>query len=139
MVATYKYKQPRRLNAVSLILLVLLGGAGYVGFSAWPVASLYANVRSTMEESLPQVYRANLAPEPASSQQVITIKGTLALALKKAGLEGKPFDIFIKRDKKEVSIEVRFTTALVLAGLDKSFKVSMAPMVKTDAARVQWD
>ena len=61
--ASRTYTQPRRINAVSVTLLLLVAAAGYVAFSAWPVVSLYSDVKTTLDDALPRLYRANLLPE----------------------------------------------------------------------------
>lgn len=136
--APIKYKKPSGLNGVSLVLLLLVCAAGYVAFSAWPAFSLKGRVKGEMEDALVQLYRANLRPEPLATQETLATKRRLFDTLRKAGVADKKLEIVVARNKQTVSIEARFSTEVVLQGLDKRFTMTHSPRVQTDASRVDW-
>jgi hypothetical protein len=131
------YKQPRRINAVSLTLLALVGLAVWVGFSAWPLMSVNANVKNELGEVLPRAYKANLLPEPTSSEALTRLHDELLETVKKLGVTDPKAEVVIKREKR-ISVEVVYQATLVLKGLEKSYQLAMNPKVDTDAARVEW-
>ena len=132
------YKQPSRINSVSIVLVLILALGGWVGLSAWPVIAAHANVKSELDEALPRAYRANLLPEPTSTQAIASLHDELIGKLPALGVTDPKCLVVITRDAKTVSIEARYTAALVLRGTRKSYPLSFTPRVETDAARVQW-
>jgi len=139
VVATFKYRQPSRINAVSISFFLLLGLIAYLGYSAWPAILLHSNIKTELHDGLIQLYKANLIPEPGSSQQVTSLRGRMTANLKKLGLEKRPFGLVLKRDKKKVSIEMTYAAIVTLQWIGVQRAINLRPKVETDAARVQWD
>jgi hypothetical protein len=131
-----RYKQPSRINAVSITLFVLLMALIWVGYGAWPVIALNANVKNELEGALPRAYKANLLPEPTATEVTTRTHDELLAKLKDLGVED--VTVTIDRDQKTVSIEARYKNSIVLKGLDKKYEVNLSPRVKTDAGRVDW-
>jgi hypothetical protein len=132
------YKQPRRINAVSISLLLMVAGVGWIGYSAWPIISVNANVKNELGEALPRVYKANLLPEPTSTELITRIHDDLMGKMKKLGVDDPKVEVIISRSKEKVSIETRYTAILALQGTEKTRPLTMSPKVETDAARVDW-
>jgi hypothetical protein len=132
-----KYKQPRRINAVSVSLLLVVGAGAWVAVSAWPIIALNANVKNELGETLPRAYKANLLPEPTSSESLSRIHDELAESIKKLGVTDPKADVVISRGKT-IAVQVRYKATLTLKGLEKSYELTMEPKVETDAARVEW-
>jgi len=133
-----RYQQPRRLNVVSVSLLVLLLIAGYVGYSAWPVILLNADVRSAIEDVLPQLYRANLLPEPESTVATDEARRVLVGKLTSLGVANADAVLTMTRDQKLVAIAVKLDTAIDLKVVGKKFPLTLNPRVETSAARVSY-
>lgn len=131
------YKQPRRLNTVSVTLFLMIGLGAWVGISAWPLIALNANVKNELGETLPRAYKANLLPEPTSTESLSRIHDELVEALKKMGVSDPKLDVTITRNKK-IALQAHYKTTLTLKGVDKTYELTLEPMVETDSARVEW-
>ncbi|HEX3698436.1 MAG TPA: hypothetical protein VH374_23890 [Polyangia bacterium] len=131
------YKQPRRLNAVSVTLFLFLGAAAWLGISAWPLIALSGNVKNELGEALPRAYKANLLPEPTSTEGIARIHDELVESLKKIGVTDPKLQVLVTR-AKNISVEARYKATLSLKGVDKTYDLDMNPKVETDAARVEW-
>lgn len=132
-----KYKQPRRLNSVSITLFLLIGVGVWIGISAWPIIAVNANVKNELGEALPRAYKANLMPEPTSTEGIARIHDELADTIKKLGVSDPQAEVIITRDKK-ISVEVRYKATMILKGTTKTYELAFNPKVETDAARVEW-
>jgi hypothetical protein len=137
-VVTTRYKQPSRINSVSIGLVVVLGLGAWVGISAWPLIAANANVKDELEGALPRAYRANLLPEPTATEAIQQIRDELAGKLAGLGVADQKREVVILRDQKKVAIEARYSATLVLRGLKKSYPMKFHPRVETDAGRVEW-
>ena len=130
------YKQPRRINVVSLTLAALLLVASYVGYRAWPVVSLRADVKDVMDEALPRLYRANLLPEPDSTIAAEEVRTNLIEKFVVLGIGEPDKALTFSRDPQEVAITVRIVATMELPAIGRRFPVTLAPRVHTSAARV---
>lgn len=134
------YKKPRRINGVSISLILMLGVAVYVAMMFWPALLLQANVKSLMDDALPLWYRANLYSEPVRSKEKNTQRAELIKRIKALkGMEDLHFQVALDGDKKTVWIKVDFETMVVFQGVKTKKPIKFHPRVETDAARVNWD
>lgn len=136
--ASHTYKQPRRFNAVSLTLFLLLAAAGYVAFAAWPVMALNSDAKDVLEEALPRLYRANLLPEPESTISGEEVRQQLIEKLGALGITDAEAAMTITRDTRIVAISVKIDAALDLKLINKKIPVPLNPRVETNAARVTY-
>lgn len=132
------YRQPRRLNPVSISLLLFLAIAGYLGFAGWPVIALNANVRSVMEDALPKLYRANLLPDTEAAMAADEARRVLVERLTALGVANADGVLTMTRDSKTVAIAVRLDTAVDLKLVGKKIPLTLNPRVETSAARVSY-
>jgi hypothetical protein len=132
------YKQPKAINGVSIGLLLLVGLTAWLGLSGWPMIALNSSVKNEIGDALPQVYRANLRPEPGATVEVTRIHDELEAKLRALGVDDPKLVIDIARDAKKVANEVRYHEVATLRGLKKSHTFLLRPRVETDAARVEW-
>ena len=131
------YKQPRRINSVSVMFFAIIGAAAWLGVSAWPLIAVNANVKNELGEALPRAYKANLLPEPTSSESLVRLHDDLMESLKKMGVTDPKLEVTIAR-AKTISVQATYKATLTLKGLEKTYQLDMAPKVETDAARVEW-
>jgi hypothetical protein len=136
--ARVEYKKPSRLNAVSLALLLVVCGLGYVGYSFLPLWRLRSAVKSELAQQLPDFWRANLRPDAVRIPETARIKRELAEKLRKVGVKDPKLEIKMVRSPKSVMIEARFNTTVHFPGLDKKKVIACAPQAETDAARIEW-
>jgi hypothetical protein len=132
------YKQPRRLNVVTLTILAVVGVAGYVGFSAWPVLSQYANVKTELEDALPRLYHANLSPDPDGTLMTEEVRQEVLKRLDRLAVPDAAKNLIIERNTKTVGIRISYLTVLALQGTSRRFPLTLAPHVETSAERVNW-
>jgi hypothetical protein len=135
---TTTYKQPRRINAVSLVMLLMLGAAVYFVYCTWPVVALRLRVKGDLEDVMNRYWRANLRGEESARQEVAQLRKELAVSLAKSGVRDKKVDFVFEGNKKRISIEARFAAPAYFVGLDKTYVFHLAPKAETDAARVDW-
>jgi hypothetical protein len=130
-----QYKQPGHINGVSIGLLLVLALCAWVGVGVWPIISVNSGVKNELASAIAETYRANLLPEPTSTQAIARIHDQIAGKLQELGVTDPNRQVLITRGEKLLSIEVRYTAWLVLKGLSKSYPFAFDPKVETDAAR----
>lgn len=133
-----QYKKPRRINAVSITLMLMLGAAVYVGYCMYPVMTLRLRAKSELEDVLPQLWRANLRPEDYARQELARMKKELLVKLPQIGVKDKNLQLVFERGKKRVAIEAHFTASAFFPVLKKTKVFALSPRAETDAARVDW-
>ncbi len=133
-----KYRKPRTLNIVTLLILGVIGLFVYLAVYLWPVYSTRSRVRGILLDHIPALYKANLRPDDVAPLMIEDIKNSLRAELQKLGLNEKAVKIFIRRSPKEIEIETRFTAKAHFPWPDKTFEFDLAPKVVSDATRVDW-
>jgi hypothetical protein len=134
-----QYKQPQRLNAVSLMMAAILGLAGYVGYAMWPLFSLRSNVESELGTALSALWRLNLHGDTATVRmELLKLKKSVVERLRQVGVKDKALEVVFQRDRKLVAMEARYRATFTFPGLEKTVTISFKPRVETDAARVDW-
>lgn len=133
------YRQPRRINAVSLSLLAILAAGAYLGFRAWPVLVLRTEVKDALEEALPRLYRANLLPEPESTIAATELRTGLVEKLGTLGVTDadQALTLTMGREVEEVALSVKLRATIDLPPLGR-LPVTLAPRAHTSAARVKF-
>ena len=134
------YKQPRRINAVSVTLAVLVVLAGYLGFHAWPVIALNADLKNALEDAMPKLYHANLLPEPEATVSADQVRQALVDKMTELGVEDADGALTINRDSERVSLSAHVNTAVRLGplGFGKTIPWTLSPAVETSATRVSY-
>ena len=133
-----KYKKPSVFNAITILLLLLLGAVAYVVINLWPVYALSTRVRGILLDELPMLYRDNLRAESDMRQRAFDLKTRLPIAMRQLGVKDPNIEIIIVRTKKTVGLEAHFTAQARFEALDKSFTFHLSPHAETDSERVDW-
>jgi hypothetical protein len=133
-----EYRKPKKINAVSITLLLIVGAIAYVIYSLWPAVTLRLRVKAELEDVLPNFYRVNLRPEDYARTEIARMKKELLAKLPKIGVKDKQLEVIFDRNKKTVAMEARFKTTLTIPVIEKTIVVGLRPRVETDAARVEW-
>lgn len=133
-----EYRKPKRINAVSVTMMLFLGAAVYVVYCTWPVLLLRLRVKSELEDVLPNFWRVNLRPEDYARVEIARMKREFLAKLPKLGVRDKKADVIFERGKKRVAIEARFTATATFPVLNKTRTFNLTPRAETDAARVEW-
>ena len=135
---TRRYRQPRRINAVSVALLVLLAVAGYTAVSAWPVVALNTEIKNLLGDALPRLHRANLLPEPESTIGADQIRLDLVGKLTSLGIANPEAALTITRNTHVVAIVTRIDTEIDLKLIRRKIPLTLNPRVETTAERVSY-
>jgi hypothetical protein len=133
-----EYHRPRRINAVSVTLMLIVGACAWVGFSFWPLIVLRSNVKNELAEAIPHLWRSNLRPDSQARAELTALRRQLVERLHQLGVKDSKLDLAIERNKKWVSMTAHYSATGSLRGWDKTFVFAFAPKVETDAARVDW-
>jgi hypothetical protein len=133
-----QYKQPGRLNGVSLTIAIVFGLVGYIGYEFWPIFSLRSNVESELGDALPNLWKLNHHSDSAVRAQIQKLKRTVTERVRQAGVKDKQLEVIFERNKKIVAMEARFQTPFTIPIINKTVTLHFRPRVETDAARVEW-
>ncbi len=133
-----RYKQPHRLNAVSIVFFAMLGLLGYAGYAIWPAFSLRSNVESELADALSSLWRLNQNPDSAIRFELEKLKRHVVERVRQVGVKDKKLEVVFDRNKKKVAMEARFTTSFTFPGTNRTVDLRFRPRVETDAARVEW-
>jgi hypothetical protein len=133
-----KYRKPGSVNVVTFMLLGAVGLAAYVLVYLWPVYSAFSQAKSILYDHVPALYKANLRGSDTSSAMMEDIKISIAKELEKAGINDKAAKVFLTRNPKEISLEVRFKAKARFPFPDKTYEFELSPKVVSDATRVDW-
>ncbi|HET6145906.1 MAG TPA: hypothetical protein VFH68_00115 [Polyangia bacterium] len=133
-----RYKQPSSFSGVSVALLLLVALTAWGVLSAWPVIALNSGVKNELEEVIPRIYRANLRPEPACSEEIARVQEELTARLRALGVTDPKLAVEIQHNEKRLSVEARYQATATLRGTQKSRRFDLHPRVESDATRVEW-
>jgi hypothetical protein len=133
-----QYKQPNRLNGVSLAMAAVFGLICYAVYAVWPVFSLRSNVESELADALPALWKLNHHSDTAVRAQIQKLKRMVTDRLREVGVKDKNLEVVFDRNKKIVAMEARYKAPFTIPVLDKTVILSFRPRVETDAARVEW-
>jgi hypothetical protein len=136
--AATEYRKPRRINAVSITIFLIVAAMAYVAYSVWPVVTLRLRVKSELEDILPNFWRVNLRPDDYARTEIARMKKDLLAKLPSLGVKDKKVEVVFERGKKRVAIECRFTATATFPVLEKTRTFKLTPRAETDAARVDW-
>ena len=120
---------------------MILAGMGLIAYLLvylWPVYSASSRAKGILYDHVPALYKANLLGPDVSRTMLDNIKTSIARELDKAGINSKGAKIFLTRDPKEITLEVRFKTQAHFPFPDKTYEFEVSPKVVSDATRVDW-
>ena len=133
-----KYKKPRAINGVSVVLLLLVAIGVYVLVYTWPVYSLSSRAKGVLLDAIPMLYRANLRSDAVASSMIGELKKSVPLSLRKEGVKDPHLEVIFSRNKEEVSIEAHFAVKAFFPVINKTFEFNLSPRAVTDSARIDW-
>jgi hypothetical protein len=133
-----KYRKPHTLNFVTFALVFAVAFSGYLGVYLWPVYTASARAKGILWDHVPALYKANLRGEDVARAMIEDIKTSINAELHKAGINDKAAKLFIRRNPKEIGLEVRFKTKAHFPVPDRTFEFELSPTVVSDATRIDW-
>jgi hypothetical protein len=133
-----RYKKPHSFNSVSLLLILAAGFAAYLLIYLWPVYSASSRARGVLLDHIPTLYKANLRPSDVAAGMIETMKESIAAQLNKAGINDKAAKIYVTRNPKEITLQVKFMAKAHFPFPDRTFEFELSPKVVSDATRIDW-
>jgi len=133
-----KYRKPRTLNWVTFALVGAMGLTVYALVYLWPVYSIRSRVNGILLDHVPALYKANLRPDDVSRAMMDDIKASIAVEMNKAGIGERSYKLFLRRNPKEIELEIRFKAKAHFPFPDKTYEFTLSPKVVSDATRIDW-
>jgi predicted PurR-regulated permease PerM len=133
-----EYQKPRRINAVSVTLSVILGLLIWAGVSFWPLLVLRSNVSTELAEAIPHLWKLNLRQEAQARSELPKLRKQVIERLRALGVKDNKLDVILERSKQRVTMTARYSAVGSLQGWNRKFVFNFAPSMDTDAARVDW-
>lgn len=133
-----EYQKPRRINAVSVTLSMILGLMIWGGVSFWPLLVLRSNVSTELAEAIPRLWKLNLRPEAQARAEMPKLRKQVLEKLRQLGVKDDKLELVMERGKQRVTLTARYSATGSLQGWKRKFVFQFAPSVDTDAARVDW-
>lgn len=133
-----EYQKPKRINAVSVTLALVVGLLAWVGISFWPVLILRSNVKNELSEVMPVLWKLNLRPEAQARADLIKLKKDVTARIRGVGVKDEKLEVTVERSKEWIALRAKFNVNAQLQGFKKVFTFALAPKAETDAARVDW-
>jgi hypothetical protein len=132
------YKQPGRINIVSMVMLLFLAAGIYVAYCLWPLVALRLRVKGDLEDVMNRFWRANLRGDENATREIAQMRKELTAKVAADGVKDKKVEFLFAGNKQRISIEARFAAPAYFPGLNKTYVFHLAPRAETDAARVDW-
>jgi hypothetical protein len=136
------YGQPRRLNAVSITMILLVCAGAYwmwrffpAHFDAWTVDHL-------LKEAASETYKLNRLQEPQRTKElrelVTTVRGKIQ---KQANVTDPNLDVTldISEDGNNCAVSADYSVVVTHPGITSTTTVHFHRTEKADIKRVQWE
>jgi len=133
-----RYQKPRTLNWVSFALVLGTGLIVYVLYYLWPVYSASSRAKGILYDHVPALYKANLRGDDVASAMIEDIKTGILNDMHKAGINDKGAKVVLRRNPKEIGLEVHFKAKAHFPVPDRTFEFDLSPSVVSDATRIDW-
>ncbi len=134
------YRQPKRFNSFTAVLLLLFAGAGYWMWVFMPAYWDAWTVDHLLREGVATLYQANNLGEPQRSQEMRKILQKIqADAIRLANIKDPDFDVAL--DLENASVVVRAKYKVVIRHPVGNFltTLTMNRIEKANIKKVSWD
>jgi hypothetical protein len=119
-------------------MALLFGGFVYFVVAIWPLLALRSNVKDTLADALPHLWKINLMAEGVARRELIGFKKKLLEDLRRTGVKDKQLELVLARNKKEVALQLRYAAVATFPGTTRTIQLKFSPRVETGAGRVDW-
>ncbi len=134
------YKQPRRLNIVSGILLLLLAGAGYWSWKFLPAYLEAWSVDHILKEQVSRVYKIMMMGEPDKTNELTKLVETAKADIKKkAGVTDAGIVVHLNVDVTVATLTADYKVRVNHDWFNRTSVMQMHRVATADIKRVDWD
>jgi hypothetical protein len=138
--ATHYGQGPRRLNAVSLFLVLIALAAGYWLWRFFPVYFDGWTVEHTLKDAASQTYRVARIAEPTRTQQLKAIVDKAREDIIKLGHVDDPdLTVNLELDGNDVAVTADYSVVVTHPGINKTTTVHFHKREKASVKRVEWE
>jgi hypothetical protein len=134
------YGQPRRLNALTFVMLLGALGAGYWLWRFFPMHFDSWSVDHILKEAATSVYRANQLAEPARTQELKDIVDhARSLIVKQVGIHDPELVVDLNLNEDTATVSADYSVVVTHPWLDKNTRMHFHREKTSDVKRVKWE
>ena len=140
MTKPVKYGAPRRINSVSIFLLLVLVAAGYFGWRFFPAYLNAWTVDHILKESATQVYRANRLREPERTETLTAIVRKAQSDIRsQASVHDPELKVSLNILENSASMSADYTTIITHFAVNKTTTLHFHREETANIKTVNWD
>ena len=128
-----QYKKPRRINAVSVIIFLVLAAAAYAAVQFGPPHYRKWKASGILSEAANKVYPKRMVAPDAVADFVEKIRTETAAQLRELGIADPGLRVTINLNPKRISVGVEYVEIIKHPFVGKITTLSFAPRFDLDA------
>src|SRR5438105_2146968 len=132
------YAQPKRLNTVTFVLLLLAASAGYWMWRFFPSYWDSWTVEQILRESAAKVYKLNLLNEPERTTRLRELVDSTRQKVAAEGVTDENLLINLDILQNDVTVTADYRVIVTHPGLRKTSSVHFIKIGHADVKRVSW-
>jgi uncharacterized membrane protein YhiD involved in acid resistance len=137
---TSPYRAPRRLNAVTITLLLIAVGAGYWFWRFFPAYFDAWTVDHALREAANAIYKASRLREPDRSRELREIVNkTRKDIIEKAGVKDPNLEVEIEFDDNTATATANYTVVVTHPGTTRTTTLHFKRKEQANIKQVRWD
>jgi hypothetical protein len=134
------YGGPRRINAVSIVLVLLAAAGGYWMWRYFPVYFDAWSVDHILKEAASETYRANRLNEGSRMEQLkLIVDGAKAKIIKQVGIHDPELTVDLNVDGDKATMTADYTVRVTHPVIDKTSKIHFHREEQANIKFVKWD
>jgi hypothetical protein len=134
------YKQPRRLNSVTLVLLLALAAAVYWFWRFFPAHFDGWTVDHILKESAAAIYRVNRLREPERTQELRALVDKVRADIQsKASVKDPNLEVNLNIDGNEASMSAEYNVVITHPFITRTTTLHFLKKQTADIKTVTWE
>jgi len=134
------YGQPRRLNAVTITMILLGLAAGYWVWRFFPAYFDGWSVDHLLKEAASKTYRINMLGEPERGKQLkILVDKTREDIIKQGNVTDPDLVVNLDLDGNNVAVSADYNVVITHPGISKTTTLHFHKSEAADIKRVNWE
>jgi hypothetical protein len=131
---------PKRINTVSIMLVLLALAAGYLLWRFFPVYFDGWTVEHILKDAANQTYRVARIAEPERTKQLKLIVDKARAEIVRLGhVEDPDLTVDLDLDGNEVAVSAEYRVVVTHPGIDKTTTLHFHKHEKASVKRVEWE